>query len=95
MFHTDQKHGASLWINKPALLEQSNLTSWDIPCEATEAKEADIYQASHLDFTEVNFTKGYQETHNFKALLFPLRSNDLLKTSLWKGPHTHFKCQNN
>lgn len=26
LFHTDHKHGASPWLNKPALLEQRNST---------------------------------------------------------------------
>lgn len=49
-FHTDHKHGASLQLNKPALLEQSNSTIWEVHCKATEGKNRGIYQARHLDF---------------------------------------------
>lgn len=50
-FHTDHKHGASLWLNKPALLEQEYFNKLTGDCEATEAKQTSIYPASHLNFT--------------------------------------------
>lgn len=63
-FHTDHKHGARLWLNKVALLEQSNSGHHHVRSAATEARDR------HLPNQPPRFYKGHQETHNFKALLF-------------------------